>query len=74
MVLRPSIAALTVREEHRRVATGKVAYRDGYTPAENDGDLGGTRRGLGLWLDTSDQTAEETVSEILCRQDEALVD
>ena len=32
-----------------------------------------TQRRLGLWLDTSEQTPEETVDEILRRRSEALV-
>jgi hypothetical protein len=37
-----------------------------------DHELGRTPR-IGLWLDTSAQTAEQTVTEILRRRDEALI-
>ena len=65
VVLRPSVATVSARHEHRRRETGKVAYRGGYTAADNDADLAKTPTDLGLWLDTSAQTPEETVREIL---------
>jgi hypothetical protein len=74
VVLRPSVAVVTARDDERRRTTGKVAYRDGYTPAVNDEHLATTRRDLGLWLDTSALTAAETVDEILDRTAEAVVD
>jgi hypothetical protein len=37
----------------------------------NDEHLARTRSDLGLWLDTSDHTPEETVEEILVRAAEA---
>ena len=61
------------RDQARRAATGKVAYRGAYTPAVNDAHLAGTARELGLWLDTSEQTPQETVAEVLRRRDEAAV-
>jgi hypothetical protein len=73
VVLRPSIAVVEQRDEARRRHFGKVAYRDGFTPAINDGHLATTRRDLGLWLDTSDQTPAETVEEVLARADDAVV-
>lgn len=73
VVLRPSVAVLEARHEARRRATGKIAYRPGYTPAQNDTDLAGTRGDLGLWLDTSDHTPDDTVAEILAWQDQAVV-
>jgi hypothetical protein len=39
-------------------------------PSADDHELGQTPR-IGLWLDTSAQTAEQTVAEILRRRDEA---
>ena len=74
VVLRPSIAVVRKREQQRHEATGKVAYRPGeFTPENLDGLLAQTPR-IGLWLDTSDMTVEETVSHILIRQSAAVVD
>jgi len=73
VVLRPSVATVAARHEHRRLETGKVAYRGGYTAAHNDADLAGTPAELGLWLDTSAQTSQETVREVLARAREAVV-
>ena len=73
VVLRPSVEVVTARDDARRQATGKVAYWDGYTPAHNDADLATTPGDVGLWLDTSEQTPEETVEEIVRRQSEAVV-
>jgi hypothetical protein len=73
VVLRPSVALVEQRDGERRRSHGKVAYRGGFTPAENDAHLAATRRDLGLWLDTSEQTPEETVDEILARREEAVV-
>jgi hypothetical protein len=74
VVLRPSVAVVRQREQQRNLATGKVAYRPGgFTPEDLDRVLGETPR-IGLWLDTSDMTAEETVSQILIRQSAAGVD
>lgn len=75
VVLRPSVAVVTARDEARRLATGKVAYRGGFTPQVNDSHLSRTPRHLGgLWLDTSDQTPSGTVAEILGRAPESVVD
>ena len=74
VVLRPSVAVVAARDDERRRTTGKVAYRDGYTPAVNDEHVATTPAELGLWLDTSDLTSDETVDRILERRDEALVD
>ncbi|HEX7166551.1 MAG TPA: AAA family ATPase [Acidimicrobiales bacterium] len=74
VVLRPSVEVVTARDDARRRATGKVAYGGGYTPAQNDLDIATTPHHLGLWLDTSAQTPQETVAEILARQREAEVD
>ena len=73
VVLRPSVAAVTARDAERQRTRGKVAYRGGYTPAANDEHVASTRRDLGLWLDTSAQSPEDTVDEILRRAGEALV-
>lgn len=73
VVLRPAVDVVGDRHERRRQATGKVAYRDGYTPARNDADLATTPADLGLWLDTSAQTPEETVATIWERTADARV-
>jgi adenylate kinase family enzyme len=74
VILRPSIAAVSSRERARHASTGKVAYRPGeFTIEDLDGFLSEIPR-IGLWLDTSAQTAQETVEEILRRQSEAIVD
>ncbi len=67
IVLRPSAAVIEARNAARRAATGKVAYRDGFTAAINDEHVASTPRDTGLWLDTSEMTVEETVDAILDR-------
>lgn len=74
VVLRPRVDIVEARDDARRRATGKVAYRGGFTPAVNDEHVAGTRRDLGLWLDTSGLTPFETVDEILRRDIEARVE
>lgn len=71
VVLRPRVGVVEQRDAERRRTLGKVAYRDGYTPAINDEHVAGTRRDLGLWLDSSEQSPSETVDEIMRRADEA---
>lgn len=73
VVLRPSVEVVEQRDAKRQRTLGKVAYRGGFTPAINDQHVAGTRRDLGLWLDTSDQTPADTVDEILQRSEEARV-
>ena len=73
VVLRPSVAVIEQRDAERRASTGKVAYRDGFTPAINDEHVAGTPRDMGLWLDTSAQSPEATVDEIVERAAEAQV-
>lgn len=73
VVLRPRVDVVEQRDVERQRTLGKVAYRGGFTPAVNDAHVAGTRRELGLWLDTSDQRPNETVDEILRRADEARV-
>jgi chloramphenicol 3-O-phosphotransferase len=70
VVLRPSVAVVELRHDERRRATGKIAYRGGFTPEQNDAHLAATPT-LGLWLDTSEQTPDETVDEIVARTAEA---
>lgn len=73
VVLRPGVETLVRRDAERRAATGKVAYSQAFTPADNDAHLAGTDSRLGLWLDTSDQTPEETVAEVLARPEDSRV-
>ena len=74
VVLRPSLAAVAERDAARQAATGKIAYRPGeFTIAGLDKILGETPR-IGLWLDTSRQTPQETVREICARSAECVVD
>jgi hypothetical protein len=62
------------REEQRHAATGKLAYRPGeFTPEDLDRQLAKTPR-IGLWLDTSALSPEQTVRQILARESEAVVD
>jgi hypothetical protein len=66
LVPRPEVVA--AREANRH----KVGYRD-WTPERLDAAFReGTPR-IGLWLDSSDQTPEETVDEIVRRSAEAIV-
>jgi hypothetical protein len=53
--------------------TGKTAFRGAYTPVQNDTDVARTPRHLGLWLDTSDQTPDETVAAILAIRESSIV-
>jgi len=73
VVLRPSVAVVEARDAQRTRDTGKVAYRDGFTPAINDEHVASTRADLGLWLDTSELSARETVVTILEHADQARV-
>jgi hypothetical protein len=73
VVLRPSVAIVRAREQLRHEATGKTAYRPGdFTPEDLDDFLAQTPR-IGLWLDTSLQTAAETIEAILSRAGDANV-
>jgi hypothetical protein len=76
VVLRPPVDVVAARDAHRQATTGKVAYRAGspITVAHLDEAVAMTPRHLGLWLDTSAQTPQESVDEILRRADEARVD
>lgn len=73
VVLRPRIDVVERRNAERQRVLGKVAYRAGFTPAINDQHVAGTRRELGLWLDTSEQTPDQTVDEIVERAGEARI-
>lgn len=69
VALAPRTDVVADRERTRQ----KSGYVDGWTPEMMQADLRRTPR-LGLWLDTSDQTPEQTVDEILARLTETLVD
>ena len=70
VVLSPKPEVVAAREARR----AKTAYGPGrHTLDELDHALRHDTPRLGLWLDTSDQTSDETVEEILRRRDEALV-
>jgi hypothetical protein len=73
VVLRPSVAVIEARDAERQHRVGKTAYRGDFTPTVNDMHVASTNGQLGLWLDTSAQSADETVAEILSRSDEAAV-
>ncbi|MEU6267345.1 AAA family ATPase [Saccharopolyspora shandongensis] len=62
VVLAPSTEAIAEREAGR----GKTAY-DSWAIAELNTVLHEQTPRIGLWLDTSDQTPEQTVAEILDR-------
>ena len=64
----PSEAVRQLRLRHRLTATVADQYfRDEWTITQLDRGLREETPRLGLWLDTSDQTPEETVTEILNR-------
>ncbi|MDA3625371.1 AAA family ATPase [Saccharopolyspora sp. WRP15-2] len=68
VVLAPDVEAIAEREAGR----GKAAYGT-FQIAELNEVLHERTPRLGLWLDTSDQTPEQTVEEILERWTEAVV-
>ena len=74
VVLRPSVVTVRQRDQARRLASGKVAYRDGVVSIEELDRQLGTIPKVGLWLDTSLLTPKETVAEVLRRHVEASVD
>ncbi|TDD52611.1 phosphotransferase [Nonomuraea terrae] len=67
VVLAPDPAVVARRESAR----DKAGYVGEWTIAQFDAVLRGETPRLGLWLDTSRQTAEETVDEIISRSAEA---
>lgn len=75
VVLAPRAEVVRAREDARRLARGKVAYKPGGAGvAELDAHLRRETPRIGLWLDTSDQTLAQTVDELLARAwDEARV-
>jgi hypothetical protein len=74
VVLAPRPDVVRERDAARRAARGKVAYKPGDEGiAELDAHLRRATPRIGLWLDTSDRTVDETVDEILARAAEAAV-
>ena len=70
VVLVPRTDVVALREQERP----KTAYRpDGPTIVDLDTYLRSETPKIGLWLDTSEMTPEQTVDEILARRAEALV-
>jgi chloramphenicol 3-O-phosphotransferase len=68
VVLCPSVESIEAREADR----AKKAYRDGFHPIEAlDAFLRTETPRIGLWLDSSELSVEETVDEIEARADEA---
>jgi hypothetical protein len=68
VVLAPRPAIVGEREAGRRLARGKTAYMPADEgPAELDAHLRRETPPVGLWLDTSEQTLNETVEELLAR-------
>ena len=68
LVPRPDVVAA------REAGRAKTAYRPGSWSIEGlDEELRERTPRIGLWLDTSDQTPEETVDVILQRRNEARV-
>ncbi|MFC4111479.1 AAA family ATPase [Nonomuraea zeae] len=69
IVLAPDPSAVAERERRR----AKTGYAGSWTIAQLDEVLRGETPRLGLWLDSSRQTPEETVEEIISRAGEALI-
>ncbi|HKN64291.1 MAG TPA: phosphotransferase, partial [Gaiellaceae bacterium] len=63
VVLAPSLETLAERERRR----GDRGYLGAWTVEGHHEEFRTTTPRLGLWLDTSDQTPEQTVGEILER-------
>ena len=68
VVLAPSVAAIEVREAER----AKVGY-GGVTPEQLDRVLREQTPPIGLWIDSSEQTPDETVQHLLDNLDAALI-
>lgn len=72
VVLAPPPDVLVTRNAARAVERGKDAYT-AWQAAQLDAALRETTPRLGLWLDTSEQTPEQTVDEVLRRSSEAMI-
>lgn len=73
VVLRPSTDVVAQRDAHRHARTGKVAYRPGAASIRDLDEKLATTPRLGLWLDNSRLSVDETIEEILRREFEARV-
>ncbi|MEU5402019.1 AAA family ATPase [Streptomyces sp. NPDC005963] len=69
VVLAPRPHAVAAREAGR----SKTGYGEGWTPHALDEELRARTPRVGLWLDSSEQTPQQTVDEILARLPEAAV-
>jgi cytidylate kinase len=69
VVLAPDVDVVQRRESGR----DKVAYGSRWSPAQLDAVLRAETPRVGLWLDSSELTPEQTVDEIQRRRDEALL-
>lgn len=68
VVLSPRADVVQRREEDRHAARGKTAYKPGdQSVVELDALFRAETPKIGMWLDTSDQSVEETVDEVLAR-------
>jgi predicted kinase len=65
VVLNPAASEIEIREQNRT----KKAYR-GWTPGQLVAALNSETPRLGLWLDTTNMSVEETVNAIFARADE----
>ncbi len=70
VVLAPDAETVILRE----AARGKKTILGPEWAYYLDGELQKTMVGAGLWIDNTEQTAEETVDEVLRRLDEGLVE
>jgi chloramphenicol 3-O-phosphotransferase len=68
VVLAPSVDAVIARDAARSYTVG--AEWGKYL----DTELRETMAGIGVWIDSSDQTVDETVDEIMQRLDEGLIE
>ena len=68
IVLAPRAEVVQRREDDRQAARGKTAYKPGdQSVAELDALFRAETPKIGMWIDTSDQTIDQTVDEILAR-------
>jgi chloramphenicol 3-O-phosphotransferase len=68
VVLAPRADVVQRREDDRRSARGKTAYKPGdESVAELDAHFRAETSKIGMWLDTSGQRVEQTVEDLLAR-------
>ena len=68
VVLAPRADVVQRREDDRQAARGKTAYKPGdQSVTELDALFRAQTPRIGMWIDTSDQTVEQTVDEVLAR-------